>query len=227
MKVRLALGLVAACAVAVACGSSKKNDNNNGGGTTVSGHIVDDTGSSTMPVAGATVTGGGKSTTSAADGSYTLVLTSGSNVFIKATASSYVGGLIGLTVPAGGTTQADIHMVPTALVNAVATALGTTYDNTKGIVDVHFESTTTAGFGASISATSVGSFTFDTAGNPTPGTATLSTNNAEVIFIGVTPGTTTATVTAPSGHTCTPFFSGITDWQVDADTLTSIPYACN
>ncbi len=191
----------------------------------ITGTVTDNSGMTTVPLVGATIEVVGASpanqTTSDAMGKYTLMVGPGQTVFLRASKSGFLAEQRGLVV--GGATSAfDLQPVPMSRVNMAAAQLAITFDPAKGFVVTKF-AMTNGGYGATLSAAHDNSFDCGNTGcafsNTTQG------NNSDLIFPNVVAGTTTATPTAPTGHTCTAE-QAITDYRVDANTLTRISFTC-
>ena len=143
---------------------------------------------------GATVTVvGGASATSNPDGSFEIMAPVGTVMFLT-TASDAWGSLVADNVPAGGLTGLEIEVVPDALVDEVADALGTTADLMKGAVAVSFDDTTVSGDEtATITTGSELAFVFDQVDEPSAGNTLIPGGGTEVIFLNAD---VTASVTA-------------------------------
>jgi hypothetical protein len=235
LSVFLALGIAA-------CSSNGTNNNGDLGGlgnsdllgapmVAIGGHLTaasNGTGSN-PPLSGATIQIMGASpaitTTTAADGSWTLMVPQGATVFVGATASSYQGGQVGLLVPTGGTTSVDFQMISTMILNQVAMGLSpmVTVDSTKGLVAIDFKGVMGApGFSATLGANHGNAFAPNamTYTNTTPGGQDGNT----LVFPNVDTGTTTVTLTAPTGHSCTAL--PLTSYRVDPGYFTFLSPQC-
>lgn len=196
-------------------------------------------GGTPMPVSGATVSVVGASpavqTTSAMDGTFTLMLAAGSTVFLRASSATYVDSEVGWVVPTMAVVVPDggmpsivhITLIPTATLRGSGTMLnpGLTFDATKGIVVVGFnDMSKLGGYGATISASH--GMSFITLNNtPQYSATTVAGGDSSVVFPNVAVGTTTVSVTMPSGKNCTAD-QAITNYLVDPNTFTTIGYQC-
>ncbi|HWE29479.1 MAG TPA: hypothetical protein VHB97_15825 [Polyangia bacterium] len=205
-----------------------------GGGTPVSitGTIQSSGGggSTKMPIAGVTVTitGTTTSTTTAADGTYTLMASAGSTIFLTASLTNYQASQIGFVVPAAGGAVPTFQLLTNAQVAAATAGLSPplTLDTSKGDVIVQFvDQSMTPGYSATISASH--GMEFDPSTSPSTYATTTSGNGSEqpLVFPNAVTGTTTITVTPATGKTCTPAVA-ITNWRVDANVFTFLSYNC-
>jgi hypothetical protein len=182
------------------------------------------------PVAGATVSivGTTNTATSDAEGNFSITAPTGTVMFLT-TADRNWGSLFAENVPAGGVTGLDVEVIPDALVGEVAAALEATVDESKGLVAVVFDDTTTAGDEtASISATSELSFIFNAADEPEEGDTLCGVADcgSEVLFLNTdVAATVTATATNASAQPCPLEFPGAS-YSVQAKVLTEIDVYC-
>jgi hypothetical protein len=181
-------------------------------------------------VAGAMVSVGGSSntTTTDPDGNFSIMAPTGT-VMIMTTADGNWGSLFAENVPAGGVTGLDVEVIPDALVGEVAAALEATVDESKGLVAVVFDDTTTVGGeSASISANNELSFIFNAADEPEEGDALCGVADcgSEVFFLNTdVAATVTATATNAGSQPCALEFPGAS-YSVQAKVLTEIDVFC-
>ena len=184
----------------------------------------------TTPVAGASVrvVGTSNTATSDAQGDFSIMAPIGTVVFLN-TAEGNWGSLFAENVPAGGLTDLDVEVIPDALVGEVAAALEATVDESKGLVAVVFDDTTTeGGETASISANSELPFVFDAPPDEAPveSFTLIANGGSEVLFLN-TDVSASVTVTAMSStmNPCPLEFPGVT-YPVQAKVLTEIDVVC-
>ena len=190
---------------------------------------------SSAPLAGATVAivGTSSTTTSGADGTFSLMAAAGSTIYLNVSSATYQTSEFGLVVATGGSTGLQLQLISSANVQSAVGALSPalTLDPTKGdvIVQLHGSSGSStdmsdvAGFGAALGA-SHGS-AFDPNSGTYATTTALGDDAGVLVFPNVVTGTTTVTVTTPTGHSCTAA-QAITNWRVDANTFTFVDYNC-
>ena len=230
--------MVAAAQVAAAAAGGGGSAGGGGAGqsVTVSGTVTSASGNSTA-LAGATITvvGSSTTTTTAADGTFSLSASAGANLFLNVSLSTYETCEFGLVVSASGNTGVALQLLPTATVQGAIGSLtpALTLDPTKGVVIVQLHSnngnstdmSTVAGYGVTLGASHGSSFDPDAGGYAT--TTSVGNNSGGVlVFPNVVTGTTTVTVTAPTGHACTAQ-QAITSWRVDANVFSFVDYDCN
>jgi hypothetical protein len=191
--------------------------------------VISDVGASgSTPLAGATVQVLGASpanmTTSAANGTYTLMIASGTTVFIRADASAHVSAQSGLVVPGTAVSGFDLGMPSTTLFGVLAGILSYTVDAAKGVVIVFFQGNGLGNdaFGATLSAAHDPPFTIH---NSAPSRSTTANAGDPLGFPNTVAGTTTVTAVPPSGRTCTPA-QAITDHRVDPGIITIVNFNC-
>jgi hypothetical protein len=181
-------------------------------------------------VAGAMVSVGGSSntTTTDPDGNFSIMAPTGT-VMILTTADGNWGSLFAENVPAGGVTGLDVEVIPDLLVGEVAAALEATALESKGLVAVVFDDTTTAGGEtASISANSELPFIFNAADEPEEGDTLCGVADcgSEVFFLNTdVAATVTATATNAGSQPCPLEFPGAS-YSVQAKVLTEIDVFC-
>jgi len=169
------------------------------------------------------VVGTSNTATSDAQGDFSIMAPIGTVVFLN-TAEGNWGSLFAENVPAGGLTDLDVEVIPDALVGEVAAALEATVDESKGLVAVVFDDTTTeGGETASISANSELPFVFDA---PVESDTLIANGGSEVLFLN-TDVSASVTVTAMSStmNPCPLEFPGVT-YPVQAKVLTEIDVVC-
>lgn len=205
----------------VGCG---EDDNGGGGGmagsggtggaatATVSGIVyAASLDTESTPFQGATVSvDGGAMTTSGVDGVFSLEAPVGVATLI-ATADGHWGELQVGDVPASGLNDLEPEVLPDALINEVAGALGETVEDTKGIVGVEFDNPV-AGNSAALGVTYGFAFVFNADDEPEIGTELIAGGGGEVIFVNVD---VTADV-MPTAKSAS-----------DADCATDLPTAAN
>ena len=180
------------------------------------------------PVEGATVSVVGTSNTATTDaqGNFSVMAPTGTVMFLN-TADGNWGSLFAETVPPGGMSGLDIEVIPDALVDGLAGALGTAADPLKGIVAVTFdENTAVGGETASISANSDLSFVFNAADDPEESDTLIAGGGSEVIFLNVdVASAVTATATNAAMQPCSPELPDATN-PVQAKVLTELYVVC-
>ncbi|MBW2586317.1 MAG: hypothetical protein JRD92_05140 [Deltaproteobacteria bacterium] len=210
-------------------GSSGGSGGSGGGGTmvTVTGTVTAasiDNGVD-PPVADATVSivGTANTATSDAEGNFSIMAPTGTVMFLT-TADGNWGSLFAENVPGGGVAGLEVEVIPDALVGEVAAALEATVDESKGLVAVVFDDTTTVGGeSASISANSELPFIF-AADEPEEGDTLCGETDcgSEVLFLNTdVAATVTATATNASAQSCPLEFPGAS-YSVQAKVLTEI-----
>lgn len=196
---------------------------------TLTGKVYSGGGNNNPPVMGATVTLVGTSTkaTTAADGSYSLMVPGGAIVYLNVAAATFQTTEVGQVVPQGGGAAEDIQVVPTANVQMVVGMLNPplTLDPAKGVVVVNFKtSDTNGGYGVTLSASHGNSF--DPNGSTYTNTTLGGHMGGSLVFPNVVAGgTTTLTLAAPQGKTCS-LTQAIKDWRVDANVFLFVSAAC-
>jgi hypothetical protein len=226
----------------VGCGDSESGGAGSGGsagGTGGGGTMVTVTGTVTAasidnevdpPVADATVSIVGKANTATSDaeGNFSIMAPTGTVMFLT-TADGNWGSLFAENVPAGGVAGLEVEVIPDALVGQVAAALEATVDESKGLVAVVFDDTTTVGGeSASISANSELSFIFNAADEPEEGDTLCGETDCgrEDLFLNTdVAATVTATATNASAQSCPLEFPGAS-YSVQAKVLTEIDVFC-
>ncbi len=212
------LGFLVLAVVIAGC-TGDDDDDTFSGDTLVEGLVESSTLGGDAPLAGATVeaVGGGPSTTTAADGTYSLLLTSSQNLTLRASAATHWGMQVRTRMETG--TGFDFALPHDDLVTALGSAVGVTADTTKGLVAVNFITlTASSNIVATLSQPNAGSFTFSSSGAPVISDRTLPNGDPVLIFVNVDPGTTTVTVTSSGSLTCADVL-GEANVPVDAKTL--------
>lgn len=166
------------------------------------------------------------STTTASDGTYSLTVEPGT-YFVRASKKDLFSTQVGV-ITSQSTTVTEMSLLEVATQNAVATSLAIKLDSNKGIAVVGFDTTDTGGgYKATLSVPVEASFALPALGWPPSKTATtLAGGQNALFFINVTPGTTTLTLTAPSGRSCTEALP-IGTYRIDANVATAISATCN
>ena len=163
-------------------------------------------------VANATVSVGSSSTSSDANGNLSLMVPTGTQLFLSQAADSW-GELSAEDVPAGGISGLELEVIPDALLGEIAGDVGVVPDTSKGMVAVVFDETsfiTVGGETASISANSELSFVFDAAGDPVESDALVVDGGSEVIFLNVDlASTVTANAVTTTQQQCPQLFPGV------------------
>lgn len=186
------------------------------------------------PIAGATVSVEDAcslfSRTTASNGGYGLRLPLGQTIFLRAASATTVPFLRGFVVPAAGTIQ-DYYVVSRVVFEGAAASLGLTLDPTKGHVWVSFENARAAGYGATLSAMHGRPLTraagSDTAVAFSEVTLAGDLDHWFLVFPNVDVGTTTITLTAPSGLRCMARQPMITSWLVRPGAVTYYEADCD
>jgi hypothetical protein len=183
-------------------------------------------------VADATVEVVGTSNTATTDvnGNFSIMAPTGTVLILTTTPGKpNWGSLFAENVPAGGRTGLEVEVIPDALVGEVAAALEATVDESKGLVAVVFDDTTTVGGeSASISTNSELSFIFNAADEPEEGATLCGETDcgSEVLFLNTdVAATVTATATNASAQSCPLEFPGAS-YSVQAKVLTEIDVFC-
>jgi hypothetical protein len=182
------------------------------------------------PVADATVrvVGTSNTATSDAEGNFSIMAPTGTVMFLT-TADGNWGSLFAENIPAEGRSGLEVEVIPDALVGEVADALEATVDESKGLVAVVFDDTTTVGGEtASISSSSELSFIFNAGDNPEEGDTLCGETDcgSEVLFLNTdVAATVTATATSASAQPCPLEFQGAS-YSVQAKVLTEIDVHC-
>jgi hypothetical protein len=160
-------------------------------------------------------------TTTAGDGTYSLTVVAGSTIYVRASATDYLPMQTPIVVdPAGG--ELDLSPPSNATVMGALSQLGLTLDTAKGVVILGFE-TTTGSITATLGAAHDPSFNCGSGDSCTSESTTpAGTDDQQLIFPNTVAGTTTV---VPSAG-CAAEVPGITNWRVDADTITQIDFAC-
>ena len=184
------------------------------------------------PVAGVTVTLVGTTTTATTDamGNYSMMVPSGGPIFLQMAKTGYQTSEFGYVVPAAGGTVPTPNFLTNATVMQAMSSLNPamTLDTSKGDVILQFkDSTMTAGYGATLSAAHDNTWVpGNNGGSSMYSNTTLGGQSQQpLIFPNTVAGTTTITVTTPSGKTCTPD-QAITNWRVDPNVFTWVIYTC-
>lgn len=226
---------VADAGSSVADGGFSENAGSAGdaGGVVVITGVVSSLASSgkSTPLAAATVEIVGaspaKATTSDADGAYSLSVVPGT-YFVRASKQSKISAQLGI-VTSVSTVVDELGLLGTAAAAVMALQAGQSIDKKKGILAVSFETTDTGGgYGVALggSITHGTPIALDARGNPTESETTLKDAYSALIVLNVSPGATTVTLTAPSGHACTAS-PPMTEFRFDADVVTAVIAKCN
>jgi hypothetical protein len=180
------------------------------------------------PVEGATVmvVGTSSTVTTDAQGKFSVMAPTGTVMFLT-TAADHWGEQLAENVPSEGRNDLELQVLPDAFVAAIATALQTTDDPSKGLVAVSFdEATTVGGESAVISENSEISFVFNATDEPTEGNTLIAGGDSEVTFMNTdVANSVMATATNPSSQPCPPEFPAAT-YSVQAKVLTEIDVIC-
>jgi hypothetical protein len=170
-------------------------------------------------------------TTTDITGMYRLKLPASAIAFIAAepgSPSGYMSTEEGIVTP--GTTVVNFMLTSTAAYQQTAAFLSPpfTVDSAKGVVIATFDGAggTNGGYGATLSSSHGMSFTNigNVGGNPTYSSTSAQGNNI-LVFPNVAVGTTTVAAVPPMGKTCTPS-QAITNYRVDAGTITIVRFSC-
>lgn len=179
-------------------------------------------------VANATVSVGSSSTSSDANGNFSLMVPTGTQLLLSEAADSW-GELVAADVPAGGLSGLELEVIPDALWGEIAGEVGVVPNTSKGTVAVIFVEPpfiTVGGETASISANSELSFVFDAAGDPVESDALVADGGSEVFFLNVElADEVTATATTTTQQTCPHAFPDAA-YPVMEKVLTIIDVSC-
>lgn len=166
---------------------------------TLTGTVLDGGDESSTPLEAATVSVVGTSRSAMTDtsGRWTLEAPQG-EVYLQASAGGYWSSIVRREVPSEGLTDVELEVIGDALVSGIGTALGTSIDETKGIVLVAFDPVgPVGGQTATLSEGFDFSFSFDGAEDPQLTDALLTGGDSDLIFVGV--GLTNALTVGPEG----------------------------
>jgi hypothetical protein len=214
-------------------GTSADSGSTSGGGekVVITGKVSKLAGTGQVtPLSGATVEVVGvtpaNSTTTASDGTYSLTVEPGT-YFVKASKQDMFSTQVGV-ITSQSTAVTEMSLLEVATETIVVAQLGIKLDSRKGIAVVGFDTTDTGGgYKATLSAPAETSFALPEAGWPPSKNpaGTLPKGENALFFINVTPGTTTVTLTAPSGHSCTEALP-LGNYRIDANVATAISATC-
>ncbi len=199
------------------------------GPTTVSGSFADNG----MGIGGATVALVGASppvsTSTAANGDWSLPVSSGQTVWVRVSGTGYRSVQRGLAVPVGGTMGFSLDPVSTDNASQIFMLASTPEDTSKGVLVVLFntadgDNPSTPGFGATISSTSGPRIAIG-GGMPQVRDTTTGGENA-LIFPNVPAGMVTVTPVPVAGFTCALAPGALAPERIDPQVLTFVTFRC-
>lgn len=230
---------------ALAIGCTTDSDTGSGGGSSTSSGGGSGGGSSTdsvnlsmtiqeygtlSPLEGASVSFDGVTDTTDSAGKVTLTLPANTTSAIGLEQTGFPDYILYATMLDVDRAEA-FDLGSDATISALATALSLTRDPAKGQLSVGVidgspgSSNRLPGATIGIDATSDAQLVFDSSAQSgfSPGDTTLAGSSSASIFVNVTPGTITPTITPPSGYTCD---LGPTTVEVAANGYTIANYYC-